>query len=68
MTQFEINMNGMKYITDRAYIRGLKHAWLYFVLTMLMVAFASFNAGRAFEYVQSVKQVEQGVKDLKGFK
>lgn len=68
MTQMEVNMNGMQYITNKAYIRGLKHAWVYFTVSMLVVGLASFNAGRTFEYVQSYKQLEHGVQDLKVLK
>lgn len=56
--------DGLTYMVNKAYQRGLKHSIMLLLGVSVVVCFLSFQAGRAFEYVQSVKYAAEQMQDL----
>jgi len=60
-----ISTDAVKYMTERSYTRGLRHAiGLNFVLIMI-VAFVAFSAGRTYAYYQQIDSAAKVVEDMK---
>lgn len=56
--------DGITYMCNKAYQRGLRHNVLMIVAICTVVSFVSFHAGRTYEYVQNINQAADQIKDF----
>ena len=57
--------DGITYMVNKAYVRGIKHSFTITMGMVLIASFIGFMAGRTYEYVQTI---ESGAKVVEQFK
>lgn len=57
--------DGITYMCNKAYQRGLKHSFMFQVTICLVVGFVAFNAGRTYEYVKTIEAGAKVIQEMK---
>lgn len=57
--------DGITYMVNKAYVRGLKHSFTITMGMVLIASFIGFMAGRTYEYVQTIETGAAVVSEFK---
>lgn len=56
--------DGLTYLTNKSYQRGLRHSVYVTVIVAAITALMAFHAGRTYQYVQTVEQAQEAMAQL----
>lgn len=58
--------DGITYMINKAYQRGVKSSFKVLMFSCLIVGFVSFQAGRTYEYAQTIKVTAEQIVGIPG--